>query len=388
MLAKIWFLLESYLKSYLESLNVHALTLSTKPFDLRFFPIMFRRTKISSNSPCAACKFLRRKCTQECVFAPYFPPDQPQRFANVHKVFGASNVAKLLHDLNVSQREDAVNSLAYEAEARLRDPVYGCVGLISILQQRLKQVQSDLYVAKKELSTYIGPTALMPMIQTGYANSSSVNLMQQHYNMGPMMGINIPSGVAAGPSHGGGGGGGGGGSSGGGQLVIRDAQQQQHLIEAQQLAALAVRDEQEMMRNWEQQQQQQQQQFMRFNGSGGGYDGAVVVGGGGGFNQVGSSSAVTSPSLALGAATFDPNAYNQIQQQQQQQQPQQDESLGQLLLLQQPATPQQQQVHGEHNPQHQPLLLHQQHHHLEHNPQQQPQRAGSEEEDRTIGPAC
>ncbi|KNA12392.1 hypothetical protein SOVF_126370 [Spinacia oleracea] len=339
---------------------------------------------MSSNSPCAACKFLRRKCTQECVFAPYFPPDQPQRFANVHKVFGASNVAKLLHDLNVSQREDAVNSLAYEAEARLRDPVYGCVGLISILQQRLKQVQSDLYVAKKDLSTYIGPTALMPMIQTGYANSS----MQQHYNMGPMMGINIPTGVAAGPSHGGGGGGGG---SGGGQLVIRDSQQQQHLIEAQQLAALAVRDEQEMMRNWEQQQQQQQQQqFMRFNGSGGGggYDGAVVVGGGG-FNQVGSSSAVTSPSLALGAATFDPNAYNQIQQQQQQQQqPQQDESLGQLLLLQQPATPQQQQVHGEHNPQHQPLLLHQQHHHLEHNPQQQPQRAGSEEEDRTIGPAC
>ncbi|KHN36206.1 LOB domain-containing protein 36 [Glycine soja] len=33
----------------------------------------------SSNSPCAACKFLRRKCTQECVFAPYFPPDNPQR---------------------------------------------------------------------------------------------------------------------------------------------------------------------------------------------------------------------------------------------------------------------------------------------------------------------
>lgn len=84
----------------------------------------------SSNSPCAACKFLRRKCTQECVFAPYFPPDQPLKFANVHKVFGASNVAKLLNELNATQREDAVNSLAYEAEYRLRDPVYGCVGLI------------------------------------------------------------------------------------------------------------------------------------------------------------------------------------------------------------------------------------------------------------------
>ncbi|KOM26400.1 hypothetical protein LR48_Vigan267s000100 [Vigna angularis] len=71
-----------------------------------------------SNSPCAACKIQRRKCTQECVFAPYFPPDNPQRFAYVHKVFGASNVAKLLNELNTAQREDAVKSLAYEAEAR------------------------------------------------------------------------------------------------------------------------------------------------------------------------------------------------------------------------------------------------------------------------------
>ncbi|CAI0429743.1 unnamed protein product [Linum tenue] len=111
----------------------------------------------SSNSPCAACKFLRRKCTQECIFAPYFPPDQPQKFASVHKVFGASNVAKLLKELTAAQREDAVNSLAYEAEERLRDPVYGCVGLISILQHRLKQLHHDLDAARKELANYIGP---------------------------------------------------------------------------------------------------------------------------------------------------------------------------------------------------------------------------------------
>jgi len=47
-------------------------------------------------SPCAACKLLRRRCAKGCVFAPYFPPDEPQKFANVHKVFGASNVNKML----------------------------------------------------------------------------------------------------------------------------------------------------------------------------------------------------------------------------------------------------------------------------------------------------
>ncbi|EXB24354.1 hypothetical protein L484_005283 [Morus notabilis] len=118
----------------------------------------------SSHSPCAACKFLRRKCTQECVFAPYFPPDQPQKFASVHKVYGASNVAKILNELTVVHREEAAISLAYEAEARLRDPVFGCVGFITILHNRLKQIQAEVHASKKELATYIGPQAMMVMM--------------------------------------------------------------------------------------------------------------------------------------------------------------------------------------------------------------------------------
>jgi hypothetical protein len=107
-----------------------------------------------TGSPCAACKFLRRKCQPDCVFAPYFPPDNPQKFVHVHRVFGASNVTKILNDLHPGQREDAVNSLAYEADMRLRDPVYGCVGVISILQHRLRLIQQDLACARYELSKY------------------------------------------------------------------------------------------------------------------------------------------------------------------------------------------------------------------------------------------
>ncbi|THU62896.1 hypothetical protein C4D60_Mb01t09980 [Musa balbisiana] len=85
----------------------------------------------ATSSPCAACKFLRRKCQPDCVFAPYFPPDQPQKFVHVHRVFGASNVTKLLNELHPYQREDAVNSLAYEADMRLRDPVHCIASLLS-----------------------------------------------------------------------------------------------------------------------------------------------------------------------------------------------------------------------------------------------------------------
>ena len=51
---------------------------------------------LNTVTPCAACKLLRRRCAQECPFAPYFSPHEPHNFAAVHKVFGASNVSKML----------------------------------------------------------------------------------------------------------------------------------------------------------------------------------------------------------------------------------------------------------------------------------------------------
>ncbi|XP_022718095.1 LOB domain-containing protein 4-like [Durio zibethinus] len=102
-------------------------------------------------SPCAACKLLRRRCAQDCVFAPYFPADEPQKFASVHKVFGASNVNKMLQELPEHQRSDAVSSMVYEANARVRDPVYGCVGAISSLQQQIDSLQTQLALAQAEV---------------------------------------------------------------------------------------------------------------------------------------------------------------------------------------------------------------------------------------------
>ncbi|KAG5053775.1 hypothetical protein JHK85_006285 [Glycine max] len=95
-------------------------------------------------SPCGACKFLRRKCVPGCIFAPYFDSEQgATHFAAVHKVFGASNVSKLLLNIPVYKRLDAVVTICYEAQARLRDPVYGCVAHIFALQQQECIVPSE-----------------------------------------------------------------------------------------------------------------------------------------------------------------------------------------------------------------------------------------------------
>ncbi|XWS56763.1 hypothetical protein CRYUN_Cryun09bG0113300 [Craigia yunnanensis] len=107
-----------------------------------------------SSSSCSACKLLKRRCSPNCIFAPYFRSDEPKKFAKVHKVFGASNVSKILIEVPEEQREDTVNSLAYEAEARLRDPVYGCIGAIALLQRKMIELQHDLALARARLARY------------------------------------------------------------------------------------------------------------------------------------------------------------------------------------------------------------------------------------------
>ncbi|PUZ63796.1 hypothetical protein GQ55_3G095700 [Panicum hallii var. hallii] len=103
-------------------------------------------------SPCAACKILRRRCVDRCVLAPYFPPTEPHKFATAHRVFGASNIIKLLQELPEEHRADAVSSMVYEASARIRDPVYGCAGAICQLQKQVNDLKAQLARAHAELA--------------------------------------------------------------------------------------------------------------------------------------------------------------------------------------------------------------------------------------------
>ncbi|XP_016649791.1 PREDICTED: LOB domain-containing protein 15 [Prunus mume] len=80
---------------------------------------------LNTITPCAACKLLRRRCAQECSF-----------------------------EVPESQRADAANSLVYEANVRLRDPVYGCMGAISALQQQVQSLQAELNAVRGEILKY------------------------------------------------------------------------------------------------------------------------------------------------------------------------------------------------------------------------------------------
>ncbi|KAI4382874.1 hypothetical protein MLD38_008778 [Melastoma candidum] len=126
-------------------------------------------------TPCASCKLLRRRCAKDCVFAPYFPPDDPHRFAIVHKVFGASNISKMLQEIPVHQRADAVSSLVYEANARVRDPVYGCVQQDPVVLPSSSQfVDGPVGVRGRQIFPPAQPPVLQFPANPGYVTHESL----------------------------------------------------------------------------------------------------------------------------------------------------------------------------------------------------------------------
>ncbi|XP_052202445.1 LOB domain-containing protein 1-like [Diospyros lotus] len=139
-------------------------------------------------SPCAACKILRRRCAEKCVLAPYFPPTDPLKFTTAHRVFGASNIIKFLQELPEGQRADAVSSMVYEANARLRDPVYGCAGAICQLQKQITELQAQLAKAQAELvnmqcqQANLVAVICMEMAQSPVLLSSSPDHQQQSFD--------------------------------------------------------------------------------------------------------------------------------------------------------------------------------------------------------------
>ncbi|XP_002962437.2 LOB domain-containing protein 15 [Selaginella moellendorffii] len=150
---------------------------------------------LNTITPCAACKLLRRRCAQECPFAPYFSPHEPQKFAAVHKVFGASNVSKMLSEVPEAQRSDVANSLVYEANARIRDPVYGCTGTISALQQQAQSLQAEVNAMREQIMRYQvheNAVAAVTLVTTGLPTRTNPGSSSADYVVGTSGSVDNP----------------------------------------------------------------------------------------------------------------------------------------------------------------------------------------------------
>ncbi|KAB2610945.1 LOB domain-containing protein 24-like [Pyrus ussuriensis x Pyrus communis] len=137
---------------------------------------------MSNPTRCAACRFLRTRCPQDCVLAPYFPSSNPERFSCVHRIFGASN------QLPVHLREAAADSMFYGASLRVEDPIYGCVRIISQLQHHILEAQSELLKTNGQIASNIAQHQLHQQQQQNAVHGVSYHQDQQ---------ISEPSGLSS-----------------------------------------------------------------------------------------------------------------------------------------------------------------------------------------------
>lgn len=92
---------------------------------------------------CGSCKTLRSKCSLDCLFAPFFHPEDTLSWAHCQQLYGISNISRLATNVGANERASHVESLKYEAMARNFDPIYGTTAAIGALYALWCRVNDD-----------------------------------------------------------------------------------------------------------------------------------------------------------------------------------------------------------------------------------------------------
>lgn len=140
--------------------------------------------KGGTSQACAACKYQRRRCSKDCVLAPFFPAEKAKEFQNAHRLFGVRNIMNILKQVPQQQKEDAMTSIVFESDMRAQYPVRGCMGIISQLHIQLQQtidelrmVQSKVAICKEQFQ-YNNNNQIIPLSPPN--NNCSSSLPQLH----------------------------------------------------------------------------------------------------------------------------------------------------------------------------------------------------------------
>ncbi|OIT25165.1 lob domain-containing protein 22 [Nicotiana attenuata] len=105
----------------------------------------------NGSQACAACKYQRRRCAPDCPLAPYFPAERQKDFLNAHKLFGVSNILKVLKNVPPFQKDNAMKALIFEANIRADDPVGGCHQVIQNLHRQINLYQAQLQLVYHQI---------------------------------------------------------------------------------------------------------------------------------------------------------------------------------------------------------------------------------------------
>ncbi|WOL08387.1 LOB domain-containing protein 7-like [Canna indica] len=118
-------------------------------------------SRAARHRTCAACRFQRRKCKPNCIFAAFFPADKKQIFENAHRLYDVRNMEKMVEHLDPEQRAEAMKTIIYESEVHAADPIGGCRRIIGKLETELQLACAELDHVRRELEASRGRAQAM-----------------------------------------------------------------------------------------------------------------------------------------------------------------------------------------------------------------------------------
>lgn len=133
--------------------------------------VFISQMTLTTKSACAACKYQRRKCGKDCPLAPFFPAEEFKTFQYAHRLFGVSNIMKILKQVHPADREKAMRSVKYESEMWAKFPNTGCYGIVQQLQLRLQEATGELQsllpdlvrIYKDRIKKHYSPPSQLPL---------------------------------------------------------------------------------------------------------------------------------------------------------------------------------------------------------------------------------
>ncbi|CAM8962479.1 unnamed protein product [Rhodiola kirilowii] len=139
----------------------------------------------TSSQACAACKYQRRKCEPNCILSPYFPHNRQPQFLNAHKLFGVSNITKIIRNLSPANKDEAMKTIIFESDVRANDPVGGCCRIIKELQFMIECYQAELNLVLHQLSVCRAQQAHQAQTKDQQENNEQQRYLQlQHLQLG------------------------------------------------------------------------------------------------------------------------------------------------------------------------------------------------------------
>ncbi|CAI8608004.1 unnamed protein product [Vicia faba] len=147
----------------------------------------------NTTQACAACKYQRRKCAPDCILAPYFPHDRHRQFINAHKLFGVSNINKIIKYLDPPLKDQAMRTIIFQSDMRANDPVGGCYRYIQDLQAQIEYHKNELDLVHQQLAILRAQQSQQQQQVNNYGD-------QVIMNQDSLLGFYNPSGSLA-PAH-------------------------------------------------------------------------------------------------------------------------------------------------------------------------------------------